>query len=49
MPSREQKSAMNAPEMYLLIGLNPILVILRVNDGNSTDQANVSRWFFKEP
>ena len=35
MPSWQQISAENGPEMYLLIGLNPILVILRFDDGHS--------------
>ena len=43
MSSSQQKSAKNGPEIYLPIGLNPILVILRF------DQKNVSQWFFKEP
>ena len=46
---RQQKSAKNGPEMYLLHGLNPILVILRFDDEHSPDQKNVRRWFFKEP
>lgn len=46
---RQQKSTKNCPEMYLLIELNPILVILRFNDGHCPDQKNVRRWFFKEP
>ena len=49
MPSPQQKSAKNCPEMYLLIGLNPILVILRFDDGHSPDYKTVNRWFFKEP
>ena len=48
MPSRQQKSAKNGSEMYLLIGLNPILVILRFDDGHSPDQ-NFRRCFFKKP
>ena len=35
MPSQQQKSAQNGPEMYLLIGLNLILVILKFDDGHS--------------
>ena len=49
MPSRQQKSAKNGPEMYLLIGLNPILVILRFDDGHSPDQKEARWWFFKKP
>ena len=49
MPSRQQKSAKNGPEINLLIGLNPILVILRFDDGHFPDQRNIRRWFFKEP
>ena len=41
MPSRQQKFAKNGLEMYLLIGLNPILVILKFNEGHSPDQKNV--------
>ena len=37
MPSQKQKSTKNGPEMYFLIGLSPILVILRFDDGNSPD------------
>ena len=32
MPSQQQKSAQNGPEMYLLIGLNLILIILKFDD-----------------
>ena len=32
MPFRHQKFAKNGPEMYLLIGLNPILLILRFDN-----------------
>ena len=46
MPSQQQKSAKNGPEMYLLIGINPILVILKFDDGRSLDLENVRRWFF---
>ena len=49
MSSRQQKSANNGHEMYLLIGLNRILVNLRFDDGHSPDQKNARRWFFKEP
>ena len=34
--------------MYLFIGLTPILVISRVDEGHSPDQKNVCR-VFKEP
>ena len=47
MPSWQQKPAKNGPEMYLFVGLNPILVILRFDDGHYPDQKNVCRWFFK--
>ena len=47
MPSRQQKPAKNGPEMYLFVELNPILVILRFDDGHYPDQKNVCRWFFK--
>ena len=49
MPSRQQKSAKSRPEMHVLIGLNPILVILRFDNEHSPDQENVRRWFLKEP
>ena len=38
MPSQQQKSAKNGPEMYLLIGQNTILVILRFDDRHSPDR-----------
>ena len=40
MPSRQQKSAKKGTKMYLLIGPNLILIILRFTDGNSPDQEN---------
>ena len=49
MPSCQQKSAKNGPEIYLLIGLYHILVILRSDDGNFHDQKNVHSRFFKKP
>ena len=35
MPLRQQKSAKNGSERYLMFGTNPILVTLRWNDGRS--------------
>ena len=46
MNSRQQKSAKNGPEMYLLIVLNPISVILKFDDGRSPDQENVRQCIF---
>ena len=43
MSSRQQKSAKNGPEMYLLTGLNTILVNLGFDDQRSPDQENVRR------
>ena len=46
MLSRQQKSGKNGPEMYLLTGLNPILLLLMFDYGRSPDQENIRRWFF---
>ena len=46
MLSREQKSAKNGPERYLIFGPNHILVTLRWNDGRSADHENVCWRFF---
>ena len=35
MPSQQQKSSKKGPEKYLTVGTNPILVILRCDDGRS--------------
>ena len=47
MPSQQQKSTKNGPEMCFLIGLSPILVILRFDDGHSPDLKKKCRWFLK--
>ena len=47
MPSQQQKSTKNGPEIYFWIGLSPILVILRFDDGYSPDQKKKRRWFLK--
>ena len=49
MPSRQQKFTKNGPEMYLLIGLNPILVILRFDNGLRLVRKTSVGGFFKEP
>ena len=49
MPSRQQRSAKNVPKMYLLIQLNPVLVILMFDDGHFPDQKNIHGWLLKEP
>ena len=42
-------STKNGPKIYLLIGLNPISVVFRFDDGHSPGQKNVCQWYFKEP
>ena len=46
MLSRQQKSAKNGPERYLIFGPNHILVTLRWDDGRSAGHENVCRRFF---
>ena len=46
MLSRQQKSAKNGPERYLIFGPNHILVTLRWDDGRSAGHESVCRRFF---
>ena len=45
MPSRQQKSAKNGFERYLLFGPNLILVTLKWDDRRSSVHENVCGWF----
>ena len=48
MPSRQQKSAKNGAERYLIFGPNLILVTLGWDDGRSCGHENGCRWFFQK-
>ena len=48
MLSRQQKSAKNALERYLIFEPNHILVTLRWDDGRSADHENVCRQVFSQ-
>ena len=45
MPSRQQKSANNGSEKYLMFGPNHISVTLRWDDGRSPGHENVCWWY----
>ena len=46
MLSRQQKSAKNGPERYLIFGPNHILVTLRWDNGRSAGHENACWLFF---
>ena len=47
MPSLQQKSPKKGPKMYLLNGSNLILIILRFDDGSSSDHEMTFGGFLK--